>query len=216
MLSRLIVAPHKTRIEVPMWMILIASCIAGWAVKGCGFAIRALIVAFMVCVVPFGAFLLLLDIRRHSERSSTTAEAPAGVQKNSNGSPVPASIGISGARTFIVILGFAAMAAACAPASANLSGKWQLSMMLPPGTVTQTLMLKENNTGKLTGTVELQSGSRQVVGSVTADKIKFSVSTVTPNGTFNQNYTGTILGNSNSMKGTLSFLGHNADWTATR
>lgn len=121
--------------------------------------------------------------------------------------------GIAGACAFVVVFGFAARTTA-AQAPANVTGKWQLSMMLPPGTVTQALILKESNAGKLTGTVELQPGSRKIVGSVTGGKIEFVVPTITPNGTFSQDYTGAISGN--SMKGTLSFMGHQADWTARR
>ena len=63
MLSRLIVASYKILLEISMWLILIGSFITGWAMKGFGGAILALIVAFVICIVVFGAFLLLVDIQ---------------------------------------------------------------------------------------------------------------------------------------------------------
>lgn len=63
MLSRLIVASYKILLEISMWVILIGSFVGAWAAKGFGAAIVSLIVAFVFCVVVFGAFLLLVDIQ---------------------------------------------------------------------------------------------------------------------------------------------------------
>ncbi len=63
MLSRLIVASYKILLEVSMWLILVGTFITGWAMKGFGAAIVSLIVAFVFCIVFFGAFLLLVDIQ---------------------------------------------------------------------------------------------------------------------------------------------------------
>lgn len=63
MLSRIIVASYKMLLEISMWIILIGSFIGGWAMRGFGGAIVALIVAFVFCVVVFGGFLVLVDIQ---------------------------------------------------------------------------------------------------------------------------------------------------------
>lgn len=125
--------------------------------------------------------------------------------------------GIAGVCTFVLVLGFAALAAAQAPASA--SGKWQLSMEGPRGTFNRTLTLKQDDAGKLTGTIESNFGgqqrTQQVTGTVAGDKIEFTVTFTMRNGdTRSQKYTGTI--SADSMKGTVDFMGNPVDWTATR
>jgi len=51
-------------LEVSIWVILVGSFIGGWASKGFGTAIVALLMAFVFCVVFFGAFFVLIDIRQ--------------------------------------------------------------------------------------------------------------------------------------------------------
>ena len=63
MLSGLIVASYKLLLEISMWLILIGSFIGGWAARGFGAAIIALVTAFVFCVVVFGAFFVLVDIQ---------------------------------------------------------------------------------------------------------------------------------------------------------
>ncbi len=125
--------------------------------------------------------------------------------------------GIAGACTFVLALSFAAFAAAQAPA--NATGKWQLSMQGPRGAMNRTMTVKQDDAGKLTGTIEANFGGRQftqqLTGSVTGDKVEFTVTfTMRNGGTRSQKYTGTISGD--SMKGTVDFMGNPLDWTATR
>jgi len=63
MLSRLIVRSYKMLLEGAMWLILIGSFIGGWAAKGFFGSILGLLMAFVFCVVVFGAFLVLVDIQ---------------------------------------------------------------------------------------------------------------------------------------------------------
>lgn len=63
MLSKLIVTSYRILIEVAMWLMLVIGFIGGWAQKGFFGAIGGLIVAFIFCVVVFGAFLVILDIQ---------------------------------------------------------------------------------------------------------------------------------------------------------
>jgi hypothetical protein len=122
--------------------------------------------------------------------------------------------GITGACTFILALGLAALAAAQAPA--NATGTWELTTMtswVGPlfGGVSQTLTLKQDHAGKLTGTLEGR-GHPQVTGSVNGTKIEFIVSFRGRNGhTTSEKYTGTISGD--SMKGTVN---GGAPWHAKR
>lgn len=64
MLSKLIVSSYGVLLEVSIWLILAGSFIVGWSTKGFGTAIMALFIAFVFCIVFFGAFLTLLDIRQ--------------------------------------------------------------------------------------------------------------------------------------------------------
>jgi hypothetical protein len=121
--------------------------------------------------------------------------------------------GITGVCTFILALGLAAFAAAQAPA--NATGTWELttttsSSGLIGGMISQTLTLKQDHAGKLTGTLEGR-GHPHVTGSVNGDKIEFTVSFSDRDGhTTSEKYTGTISGD--SMKGTVN----GANWTAKR
>jgi hypothetical protein len=121
--------------------------------------------------------------------------------------------GITGVCTFILALGLAASAAAQAPA--NAAGTWELttttsSSGLIGGMISQTLTLKQDHAGKLTGTLEGR-GHPHVTGSVNGDKIEFTVSFSGRDGhTTSEKYTGTISGD--SMKGTVN----GANWTAKR
>jgi hypothetical protein len=119
--------------------------------------------------------------------------------------------GITGVCTFILALGLAAFAAAQAPA--NATGTWELTTTTSSsgpigGMISQTLTLKQDHAGKLTG----RMGSHRVTGSVNGDKIEFTVSFRGRNGhTVSQKYTGTISGD--SMKGAVNA---GAPWTAKR
>lgn len=64
MISKFIVSSYAMLLEVSIWIILVGSFIGGWSTKGFGAAIMALLFALVFCIVFFGAFLVLLDIRQ--------------------------------------------------------------------------------------------------------------------------------------------------------
>lgn len=64
MLSKLIVSSYAMLLEISIWLILVGSLIGGWSAKGFGGAIGAFVATFIFCVVVFGAFLILSDIRQ--------------------------------------------------------------------------------------------------------------------------------------------------------
>lgn len=64
MLSKIIVSSYALLLEISMWVILLVAFVAGWQAGGLGGALGALLVAFVFCVVVFGAFLTLVDIRQ--------------------------------------------------------------------------------------------------------------------------------------------------------
>lgn len=63
MLSKLILNSYKTLLEISMWLILVGSFVGGWIGKGFIGGIVSLVVAFIFCVVTFGAFFVLMDIQ---------------------------------------------------------------------------------------------------------------------------------------------------------
>ena len=63
MLSKLIVSSYSMLLEVALWTILVGSFIGGWVSNGFLTGLGSLLVAFIFCVVVFGAFLTLVDIR---------------------------------------------------------------------------------------------------------------------------------------------------------
>jgi len=97
---------------------------------------------------------------------------------------------------------------------AKVAGSWDLSAPGRDGNVmTQTLTLQQDGT-KLTGTLKGQRGDAPVTGSITGNDISFTVTRSTPNGDFKIDYKGTVSGD--TMKGTLTVMGNNVDWTAKR
>jgi hypothetical protein len=64
MLSRIIVSSYAVLLEIAMWIILLVAFIGGWSASGFFVGLGALIGAFVFCVVVFGAFLTLVDIRQ--------------------------------------------------------------------------------------------------------------------------------------------------------
>lgn len=63
-LSKIIVSSYAVLLEVVIWLTLIASLIGGWIAYGFLGAIGGLVVAFIVSVAVFGAFLTLADIQK--------------------------------------------------------------------------------------------------------------------------------------------------------
>jgi hypothetical protein len=96
---------------------------------------------------------------------------------------------------------------------AKVTGSWEMSVETPRGTMTQTLTLQQDG-GTLKGTLKGQRGEAPVTGSVTGNKISFTVTRDTPNGSFTIEYSGTIDGD--SMTGTAHSERFDGKWTAKR
>ena len=64
MLSKIIVSSYQMLLEIAIWLTLIFGFIGGWAMHGFFAGVAGLIVAFIVCVAVFGAFLTLADIQK--------------------------------------------------------------------------------------------------------------------------------------------------------
>lgn len=77
MLSKLILSSYRTLLEISMWVILVGGFIGGWFAHGFIGAIVSLVVAFIFCVVSFGAFFVLMDIQA-SVAAIRKAKAPEG------------------------------------------------------------------------------------------------------------------------------------------
>jgi hypothetical protein len=97
---------------------------------------------------------------------------------------------------------------------AKVAGSWDLSAPGRDGNIaTQTLTLQQDG-AKLTGTLKGQRGEAPVTGTLSGSNISFSVTRTTPNGDVKIDYTGTVSGD--AMKGTLTVMGNNVEWTAKR
>jgi len=96
---------------------------------------------------------------------------------------------------------------------AKVTGSWELSAETPRGTMTQTLTLQQDGS-TLKGTLKGQRGEAPVTGSVTGNKISFTVTRDTPNGSFTIEYSGTVEGD--SMTGTAHSERFDGKWTAKR
>jgi hypothetical protein len=106
----------------------------------------------------------------------------------------------------------AGMALAADPA-ASVSGSWEMSIESSRGTRTQTLKLEQDG-NNIKGTLTGRRGESPVAGSVTENKIKFTLTRETDNGTFTIEYSGDVAGD--SMKGTFHSERFDGEWTAKR
>ena len=110
----------------------------------------------------------------------------------------------------LLMLGSKAIAA---DEPAKVAGTWEMTFEGPMGTRTQTLTIQQDGS-TIKGTVKGQRGESPLEGSVTGNKISFTVKRDTPNGAFTIEYTGTVDGD--SMKGTIHSARFDGEWTAKR
>jgi len=96
---------------------------------------------------------------------------------------------------------------------AKVAGTWEMTSESPRGTRTQTLTIQQDGS-TIKGTLKGQRGESPLEGSITGNKISFTVKRETPNGTFTLEYSGTIDGD--SMKGKVHSERFDGEWTAKR
>jgi hypothetical protein len=103
--------------------------------------------------------------------------------------------------------------AKAAEETANVAGSWEMTFQGRRGTMTQTLKIEQDG-GTIKGTLTGRRGESPLEGSVTGNKISFTVKRETPRGTFTLEYSGTVEGD--SMKGTVHSERFDAEWSAKR
>jgi hypothetical protein len=96
---------------------------------------------------------------------------------------------------------------------AKVGGTWEMTSEGRRGTMTQTLTIQQDGS-TIKGTLKGERGESQFDGSVTGNKISFTVKRETPNGTFTIEYSGTVDGD--SMQGTAHSERFDSKWTAKR
>jgi hypothetical protein len=96
---------------------------------------------------------------------------------------------------------------------AKVGGAWEMTSEGRRGTMTWTLTIQQDGS-TIKGTMKGERGESQLEGSVTGNKISFTVKRETPNGTFTIEYTGTVAGD--SIEGTSHSERFDGKWTAKR
>ena len=96
---------------------------------------------------------------------------------------------------------------------ANAAGTWEMTSTGANGPMTQTLTIQQDGS-KIKGTLTGRRGDMPFEGTVTGNKISFTIKRDTPNGTFTVEYSATIDGD--SMKGTAHSERFDREWTAKR
>jgi hypothetical protein len=96
---------------------------------------------------------------------------------------------------------------------AKVGGVWEMTSDTPRGTMVRTLTIQQDG-GTIKGTLKGERGESQFEGTVTGNKISFTVKRETPNGTFTIEYSGTVDGD--SMQGTAHSERFDSKWTAKR
>lgn len=96
---------------------------------------------------------------------------------------------------------------------AKVAGTWEMTSEGRRGTMTRTLTIEQDGS-TIKGTMKSERGESSFEGSVTGNKISFTVKRETPNGTFTIEYSGTVDGD--SMEGTAHSERFDFKWTAKR
>ena len=104
-------------------------------------------------------------------------------------------------------------AAIAADEPAKVAGTWEMTAQGRRGTRTQTLTIEQNGS-TIKGTVKGERGEAPLEGSVAGNKITFTVTRETPNGSFTIEYTGTL--EADSLKGTFHSERFDGEWSAKR
>jgi hypothetical protein len=97
--------------------------------------------------------------------------------------------------------------------TAKVAGTWDMSVEGPRGTFNQTLTIQQDG-ATIKGTLKGRRGESPLEGSVTGNKISFTVKRDTPDGTMTLEYAATVDGD--SMKGTVHSERFDGNWTAKR
>lgn len=103
--------------------------------------------------------------------------------------------------------------AIAAEESAKVAGTWEMTSQGRRGTRTQTLTIQQDGNA-IKGTVKGERGEAPLEGSVTGNKINFTIKRETPNGSLTIEYTGTVDGD--SLKGTSHSERFDGEWSAKR
>jgi hypothetical protein len=106
--------------------------------------------------------------------------------------------------------------AGCARAddTAKVAGNWDVSVETPRGTMNQKLVLQQDGE-KITGTLTGRRGESPLEGTVSGDKISFTVTRERQNGSkFTIDYTGTVAGD--SISGEFKSERFSGKWTAKK
>ncbi len=104
--------------------------------------------------------------------------------------------------------------AVAADQPANVAGTWEVSSQGRNGQpMTQTLTVQQDG-GKITGTLTSPRGDANFEGTVTGNKVAFTIKRETDNGTFVIEYSATVDGD--AMKGTAHSERFDREWTAKR
>jgi len=96
---------------------------------------------------------------------------------------------------------------------AKVAGAWEMTSETPRGTMVRTLTIQQDGS-TIKGTLKGERGESSFEGSVTGNKLSFTVKRETPNGTFTIEYSGTVDGD--SMQGTAHSERFDSKWTAKR
>jgi hypothetical protein len=97
--------------------------------------------------------------------------------------------------------------------AANVAGTWEMTSQGPRGPMTQTLTIQQDG-GKIKGTLKGMRGETPFEGTVEGNKIHFTITRETKNGTMTMEYSATVDGD--SMKGTTHSDFGDREWTAKR
>jgi len=96
---------------------------------------------------------------------------------------------------------------------ANVAGNWEMTSEGRNGPMTQNLTIQQDG-ATIKGTIKGPRGEAPLEGSVTGNKVTFTVKRETPNGTFTIEYSGTVDGD--AMKGTAHSERFDREFTAKR
>jgi len=116
--------------------------------------------------------------------------------------------------TIAAIIALLSFAVPCTAQSADIAGKWEMSIGTSQGSMPATLTITREGEG-LAGSLASQQGTIPAAVTLKDKAVSIALAVQTPNGALNITMTGTLDGD--TMKGTADFGGRGSgEWSAKR
>lgn len=118
------------------------------------------------------------------------------------------------ANVILISLAILVLGTALSAQEIDISGDWELTMTTQRGEMTSSMSIVQDS-GKITVTMEGRGGGENTgEGTISGNKVEWTITRSTPRGDFTMTYKGTVDGN--TMTGEIERGERTIEWTAAK